>query len=229
MSRFTCYIQPGKAKSRRVLEAFAAGSGARLESTEAASLFPGVPVFYGVRPGWAHLWRQAKAEGRDWVFIDNAYFDVSRGTFFRVTRNAIQHSGRGTSDGRRFRALGLEIAPMRHEGDHVVVCAQSDEFMATVAGDPQWLARTLREMDGWRLIVRRKSEPRPLSEDLEGCTRLYTWSSAAAVTALLAGVPVACSPQCCAYDVPDRQKWAEVLADNQWTLDELAKGVMWRD
>lgn len=222
----TCYIQREKPKSRRVLEAFAAGCGARIAYTTARTLEPGAAVFYGVRAAWAHLWRQAKDEGRDWFYVDNAWFDASRERAFRVAKNRIQHDGRGESDGKRFAALGLTVKPWRGGGDYALVCAQSDEFMATVAGDPTWLKRTTAELR-MPFVVRHKGTKRPFAEDLARARCVVTWSSAAAVGAILEGVPVVCSEHSAAHGVTDRLKWARALADNEWSLDELARGDAW--
>ncbi len=216
----TCYAQKSKKKSQLVLEAFAAGSGAKMAWTD-GKLEPGAAVFYGVRPEWAHLWKQCKAEGRDWYYIDNSYFDVSREKYFRVTKNAIQHNGQGRSDCKRFDALGITIRPMRNDGDTAVVCLQSEEFMRTVADNPNYYDATIGRLSG-KVIVRRKNETRPLLEDLKNASCVYTWSSASAVTALLEGVEVVTSNKCCACFVSDRRMWAGVLADNQWTLEEMA-------
>lgn len=230
----TCYSQPDKLKSRRVLEAFAAGCGARMASTTARALEPGAAVFYGVRQPWMHLWEQAKREGRDVFWIDNSYFDCARERQFRVTKNALQHTGRGKSDGKRFRALGIEIKPMRTDGEDVIVCPSTPEFMQVVAGDPGWLDRVTRILrkrtkhGPGHVIVRTKQSRRPLLEDLRNARLLVTWGSAAAVTALLEGVRVACAPECCATYADDRQRWANVLADQQWSLEEMRKGIAWQ-
>lgn len=228
----TCYAEPSKPKSVRLIEAFATGCGGRIASVWSPRLEAGAAVFYGVRTGWRHLWAQAKEEGRDWYYIDNAYFDSTREVQFRITKNAIQHTGLGESDGKRFAALGVRVKPIRARGARVVVAAQSHEFMEIVAGDPDWLervSRSVREQYGnENVIVRTKQEKRPLLEDLQVAQLLVTWSSAAAVTALLEGVRVACAPACCATNVIDREKWASVLADNQWTEDEIRGGMAWR-
>lgn len=220
-------------------EGFAAGARAtgckaKVCTTIPARLEPGAAMFYGVRPAVAHLWMQAKAERRDWFYADNAYHDCARERQFRITKNAIQHTGQGESDGKRFDALGIEVKPMRTDGGaHAVIAAQSPEFMDVVAGDPGWLQRVstnLRERYGdARVIVRTKREKRPLLADLKHAGLLVTWSSAAAVTALLEGVPVCCAPECCAtYAGQDRKRWASVLADQQWTPEEIGKGIAWK-
>jgi hypothetical protein len=48
------------------------------------------------------------------------------------------------------------------------------------------------------------------------------------VMALLDGVRVMCAPECAATYANNRRRWASVLADNQWTIDELAAGRAWR-
>lgn len=233
----TAYPQPGKNKALLVCEAFVAGvrkAGAAAEicATIPNRLRAGAAVFYGVRPGWAHLWEQAKAEGREIFFLDNSYFDVTRERSFRVTKNAIQHNGAGVSDGQRFAALSLRVKAMRSPAGQVVVaCAQSDEFMRVVAGDADWLTRAVAAQRdaGHQVLVRHKGEKRPLAEDLRRARLVLTWSSAAAVGALLEGVPVECAPACCAYRVAaaDRERWASVLADQQWTLNEMERGATW--
>jgi len=246
----TCYAQPDKPKSRHVLEAFAAGCGARMARTDAAALAPGDAAFYGVRPGWMHLLDQAQREGRAWFWLDNAWFDVARECYYRIGCNAVQSWSHQPSDGSRLRALRQHIAPWRsvgkNAGRHIVVCRQSDEFLATVAQRPHWLAEVEAELAKHSerpRIVRHKRCPRPLIADLADAWLLVTHSSAAAIEALLAGVPVIVTdPHCAAARFgtefaetenpqrPDgREHWAAQLADSQWTLAELASGKAWRD
>lgn len=201
-------------------------------------------MFYGVRQPWQHLWLQAKAEGRDWLYGDNAYFDCARERYFRITRNAIQHTGDGASDGRRFRELGLMPQVWQRDGTEILICRQSDEFMRVVAGRPDWFADTyaaLRRITDRPVVVREKDDTKPLQAALRRAWAVVTWSSACAIQAVLAGVPVVCDAACAAapFGTPldeiekprrleGRTRWASVLADNQWTLDELRDGTAWR-
>ena len=226
-----CYAQPDKAKSRRVLEAFSAGGGGRMASTTARELEPGPCAFYGIRYSYLHLWQQCLREGREYFFLDNSYYDCRRERQFRVTRNRVQHTGMGESDGKRFAALGIQIKPMRDGGENVIVCPSTPEFMDLVANDPAWrdrVTRNLRAQYGTeRVIVRTKQDKHPLLADLTNARLLVTWGSAAAVTALLEGVRVVCAPECCATYADDRLRWASVLADQQWTLPEMQNGTCW--
>lgn len=245
MPSVTCYATPGKVKALRLCETFAAGVNAAGGSAALhcgplpERLLPGAAVFYGVTPATAHLWAQAKAEGRDWFYIDNSYFDVSRGTSFRVTKNRLQHSGAGVSDGQRRAALGVKVSPQRSGGDLALICLQSDAFLKNIAGvDPVfWLRCSLDYAQSLGLPVHvrqwdanKTAQARSLHDDLKHAAVVITHSSAAAVEARLAGIPVNCAPVCAAYNVApeDRDRWADVLADNQWTLAELRDGTAWK-
>lgn len=228
MTLIACPV-PGKAKSKMLCDAFIAGA------PKSASGY----VFYGVKAGNFTDWKRARASGEDWYFIDNSYFDSARGSQFRVTKNRLQHDGRGESDGKRFARLAEKIHPLQSWNMHgrVVFVEQSDDHMQyTLMGDP-WLDPVLLAYAGDPAFhVRLWSPNKPkiqvtLAEDLIGARRLITHTSAAAVMAILAGVPVDCAPQCAAFGMtgkPDRLPWASVLADNQFTLDELKNGLAWR-
>jgi hypothetical protein len=90
------------------------------------------------------------------------------------------------------------------------------------------IERNLRMTHG-KVRVRGKGEKRPLAADLERAGLVVTWSSCAAVQALLDGIRVLCAPECCATYADHRGTWAAVLADNQWTLDEIRHGAAWRE
>ena len=85
----TCYPQPGKYKARVICRAFAVGAGGVSLNNIPDALEPGAAMFYGVRPAWAHLWAEAKADGRDWYYADNGYFPMDV-AYFRIARNRVQ-------------------------------------------------------------------------------------------------------------------------------------------
>lgn len=240
----TGYPVVGKRKSYDVCEAFAHGCGGKL-ATGAHQLSPGSAFFWGVDESNAHLWRQARDEKhRDFYYGDNSYFDSARKEQFRVTQNRLQHPGTGWSEGIRLAALGIEIAPWQPIGKHVVVCPQSDYFMSGVVGAGLHWENFLPDLHR-PIRVRPWSRDKEklaasLAQDLLDAYCLITWSSAAAVTALLNGIPVVCLGECAASpmsgtledidNVPrmmNRTHWAGVLADNQWTLEEMHSGECW--
>ena len=238
-----CYAQPDKPKSRRVLEAFAAGCGGRVASTTVEQLEPGAVAFYGVRPGWSHLWRQAQIERRDIYYLDNAFWDDAREVKFRVGRNVVQMYEFPKRDYPPFRR---PIARWREGGDHIVVCPQSSEFMVCVERFSEhwtdWIARRLRMYTTRPIVIRTKRDRRPLADDLRNAWAVVTHTSAAANEAIVAGIPAFTTGLCAAtpmsnQDVahierprcPDgREQWAAAVAAHEWTLEEMANGTCWK-
>lgn len=237
----TCYPIPGKPKAAQICSAFAAGCGGTVVTD--GTLRPGPAMFYGVRPAIMHLWQQCKAEQRDWWYTDNSYFDVVREKQFRITKNALQLSHIGTSDGKRFKALSDPMLPWQKNGSHILVCPQTDEFMTNMVGQPTWAADTVSELSKHTdrpIRVRTKKSTAPLQQDLRGAFCLVTHSSAAAVEALLSGIPVVCTGACGASPIArryinlvesplyaEREPLMNFLADNQWTAEEIRRGVAW--
>lgn len=233
----------------RLIESFAAGCGGRVASTSVRALEPGAAVFYGMRENFVHLFNQVVAERRGFYMIDNSYFDCVRERQFRVTKNAMQCDGLQAcwsgEGGDRLKSLGLQIKPWRASGDHVVVCPQSDEYMRLCGWEGDWTAdatAVLRRHTNREIRVRRKVDARPLADDLVDAWALVTHTSSAAVEALIAGVPVICTGRCAAQwmgtsdpswiekpPTPERrERWAEVLSENQWTEAEMRNGTAWR-
>lgn len=247
------YPVKGKQKSLDICTAFAAGCGAQVVPY-ATRLMEGPAFFYGIDESNQRIWDEVrKNAAQEFYYCDNSYFDDSRQQYFRITKNRLQHSGQGTSNGKRFDALDIKIKPMREAGEHIVVCPQSDTFMKNIVGyRGNW---TQDAMEDLKRLTKRPLRLRlwsgdkarlaaTLGEDLLGAHALITWSSAAAISAILAGVPAICSNQCAAAPVAEpsidnieapmfyspldvRRQWAGVLADNQWTLDEMRRGVAW--
>ena len=243
MGNVTAYPVANKAKSFNLCLAFVRGCGGQIGT----KLRDGAAVFYGIDPSNEAIWRQVRTEGRDWYCIDNSVFDSARQQCFRITKNALQHTGIGTSDGVRFRALNIDIKPWRTAGEHIVVVPQSDSFMRTIAGyEGSWTENTLARLKAQTtrpIRVRHWSRDKgdaagTLQQDLASAHALVTWSSAAAVTAVLAGVPVVVEANDCAarfmggtdleaLPMPERENWAGVLGDNQFTIAEMQKGIAW--
>ncbi len=222
---------------------FARGCSGQI--VRARSLDAGIAAFYGVTAYLMPLIAQAQSDGRDWYYIDNAYF--ARMRFWRVTRKSFQHSGIGGADRARLRALGLGFRPWSRGGRHILVCPQSDAFMRLVAGTrvEAWIADVqaqLRRTTDREIRVRGKRDKRSLAADLAHCHALVTHMSNAAVEAVCAGVPVFTTGDCAASIMglgdlgrietpayPDgREDWAAVLAANQWTRAEMCSGTCWR-
>lgn len=242
----TAYPVAHKRKSWNICLAFVRGCGGQIGTT----LREGAAVFYGVDDSNLEIWNEVRASGRDFYYLDNSVFDSARQRFFRVTKNALQHTGIGKSDGSRFRALGIEVQPWRQSGEHIVVCPQSVGFMRKIVRYPDdWCADAVKHL---RAATSRQIRVRPwsgdkgkiaasLQDDLRGAHALMTWSSAAAVTAVVAGVPVIVQARDAAASAmsaggfelealatPARENWLDVLADQEFSLKELQEGKAWQ-
>lgn len=239
------YYAPNEFTSPKVAYAFAKGCGGTI--TDEEDLFPGPVALFGSPSRWPLL-RQAQAEGRDYFYIDHAYF--SRGKYYRITKNGYQHDGRGASTGERFQSFPkLQIKPWRTSGSHIVVCPNSAIHFALHGLDAdQWLrdvTATLRQHTDREIRIRWKVQrsERPIARDLADAWAVVVFSSASALDALVAGVPVftlapfASSVRMGLSDLTqiehpyypdDRESFLSVIADHQWTLQEILKGVAWR-
>lgn len=237
----TLHPVPGKEKSRIICRAFAAG--APRTATGA--------VFFGTE-GLLDVFR--RAQSGTWYYLDNSYFDRCRGTYFRVTKNALQVDPRGkVSDGKRFARLGIQVKPWRTElGRELLLCEQSQLFMKTTFGKPfDWAAdaqRRLQAMGNQHPVrVRPWNSNKPalavkLLQDMPNLRTLITWSSASAITAMLEGTPAISESGAAntltgpltreAIDHPPmpegRLEFAQVLADYQFTLEEFTNSTAWR-
>jgi len=223
----------GKKKAQMICKAFIDGAP---KSAEGA-------VFYGVNESNYDNWLKVQRAGITWWYLDNSMFDSVRGQQYRIAKNRVQTKVPGNvSDGKRFAALGLHIAPMNvSPSDLWIAIEQSPSFMRYVAGDPTWLERAVSVVPNHhRMKVRRWSPDKPkqqetLPADLAEAWTLITHSSAAAVTATLMGVPVIVSPRSALTDMrvstdpkhDQRRHYMEVLADNCWAIAEIRAGKAW--
>lgn len=228
MTLVACPV-PGKTKSKMLCDAFIAGAPSSALGA----------VFYGVKAGNAEHYRAVRRSGADFYTIDNSYFDQTRGTMFRVTKNAFQCTARlnDETDGKRFAAIGAVIESAILRDGYALIVEQSPDHMDYVAEDAsQFYARCkyLRAKVKTRTREWRADKPTlmaTLADDLAGANHVVTHSSAAGVMAVMAGIPVSCSPFCVAYGDrlwDDRLRWAGVLADNQFSLDEMKDGIAWQ-
>ena len=230
------YPVSGKQKSVDICQAFI--DGAPKSATGA--------VFYGVNETNHHEWRAAKKAG-DWYYIDNSFFDKVRGQQYRVAKNRVQLQpsafDRNTSRGERFDALGIDVMPMNaRPSNRWIVVEQSPSFMKFVAEEVNWLDDYISRLPANAKVLRRRWAPNKLKQqetlpaDLADAWTLVTHSSAAAVTALLLGVPCITSPMSAIHrcrwstdpEHDERRSYFNVLAENQFSLTEFRNGDAWR-
>lgn len=236
------YVVPGELTSPKFGLAFALGCGGTV--AHPTILRAGDFAAFCTPPVWSLL-RQAQAEGRGWYYGDHGY--VGRGRYFRITRNAYQHDGRGDAAPDRFRAFGRRVQAWRTSGQHVLVCPNSETYFQLFGMTAaQWVRDTvaaLQQVTDREIRVRWKTTAVPILSDLRDAWALVTFSSAAALDALIAGVPVfSLAPWSAAarmgrssvaeIEAPaypdDREPFLWNLAAQQFRLDEIASGYAWR-
>lgn len=232
------YTVPFELTSPRFARAFAAGCGGVIKDYRDCP--DGPWSGFGSPHNWDMMQSCIKA-GFDFWMGDHAYF--GRHKYYKVTRNAYQHSGIGEPDFDRLRLFFAEAARWK-KGGNIILCPQSANHLERF-GAPDWLEETKKELRKYtdrKIIVRYKQDRKPLGVDLQSAWAVVTHSSASAVHAIMHGVPAFCTAQCAASSMslsdlakietpyyPDgRMEWAAVLAANQWTLEEIKRGDCWR-
>jgi hypothetical protein len=238
------YAEPGASTSPRWSKAFAQGCGGTVQN--GGPLRPNPMAFWGSPLLWPLL-TQARKEGQTWFYGDHAFF--GRGQFYRCAKNTFQFDGlSGDDDPKRFRSFGIPVRDWRRGSGPILLCPQSDTFFRLHGfRQGQWIeevTRELRKHTDRPLAVRWKKDAAasPISEALKSVWAVVTFMSNAAVDAILAGVPAVCTAPCAGLSMstsdlslienlpmPDgREQWAARLANNQWSLAEMARGDLWR-
>lgn len=238
----------GESSSPRWALAFAAGCGG--DATLGDELLPGPVALFG-SPARQQLLRRAIDEGRDWYYGDHGYF--RRGQYFRIIRNAWQPVVTGERyPADRFAQLHVDLSPQWRTGRTIVLCPNSRQYMSWWGIDAeQWIAdltATFRRLAPDRPVISRwktDAKGRPLRLDLDDAYMVVAFSSASAVEALAAGVPVmtlapwaSTAPMgltdptqiATPYypSIAERDQFLFNLAYHQWTFEEMATGVAWR-
>jgi hypothetical protein len=227
--------------SKFVCAAFAAGHDARIVST--AHLMPGSAMVYGILRGCGDIIKECEWLGRDYYHVDHGY--TGRGYYdgyFRISRNALQATGRWTDPPKRDRwdKLAKTFDPWRKEGETVVICPISDYLGRFLGIDPEkWTDSVVRELSHYtdRPVIVKPKGGEPLFKVLEDAWCLVTHSSNAAVDAILRGVPSITLGRSIANPVswsfehieapiwPEREEWCWNMAYQQFTLEEFRRGI----
>lgn len=235
------YAAAGEHTSPQWVAAFAAGCSG--QSQIGGPLRDGDVAMFG-SPQLEPLLFEAQRQGRGWFYGDHAFF--GRKQFYRCARNAMQFDGaEGDDDPARFRRFKIPVQDWRHRGSHVLLCPNSASFL-TRHGASNWISDVRRVLAAHtdrpiRLRWKKDAELRPLAADLRDCWAVVTFTSNAAVEAILAGVPAFCTAACAGLTMgsanlqeietplmPEgRLAWASRLANNQWTLAEMQAGMLW--
>jgi hypothetical protein len=181
------------------------------------------------------------------VVAENAYIDREG---YALARH--KHNGGGAPlvrDPGRADRLGVQLAPWREQGEHVLVCPNRHIGPRTDVMPEIWTSQTvgrLQRLTKRQVRVRahpgnwkRKPPKVMIEEDLRGAWACVIWWSTAGLKALLAGVPVIyCGPYWIgalgasrdmkAIETPplgDRRAALEEVANGQFTIAEISAGL----
>lgn len=244
----TTYAVQTEKSSPRFARAFALGCGGIATASDCVQ--PGPVALFG-SPARVSLLHDAIAQSRTWYYGDHGYF--RRFQYFRVSKNAFQRQpSTWSTDDTRWKALHVNRAPAWQTGGRsIVICPNSPTYMRWFGIDADaWVARIVHRLHAISdrpIIVRWKTtaSTRPLYVDLHDAYMVIAFSSASAVDALQAGVPIctlapwATTAPLGLTDVDQinqpifppielRDQFLFTLANQQWTLDELEAGVAWK-
>lgn len=178
----------------------------------AANIFlsRGLPVVVSENSSWGNNF-----QGKDWLFMN------------RTLHNTSGLSPVGGDE--RWDSLGVELAPWRETGQETVILAQRGIGSPPVAMPRSWPSEAQRKWGGRiRSHPGNRPHPVPLADDLNKASRVVTWSSGSAITALMMGIPVFSeAPKWVGQqDNTDdgRLSMFRRLAWNQWQLSEIESG-----
>jgi len=225
--------------------AFSKGCGGKM-TTHTNMLLPGSVAGFWL-PELNSLLKSAQENGRDWYYGDKAYFD--RNKYWRITKNAYMHPLHGTATPHRFEKLGIKIKGWEHHGS-ILLCPQSDTFFKMRgSSQSEWIGQTtqiLRQYTDRKIDIHFKQAGNQTESTfknrLKGIWAVVVHSSMAGAQAAIHGVPcfatdeTSVSAKFGTTDLskiedpikPDnREELAWILADNQWTLDEIRSGMAW--
>lgn len=210
-----------------------------------------------------HIIREQKRAGRDVVVLDSGYLrrGMDKDSYYMVGINGLN----GRADFRnlgcpddRFKALGIEVKPMREDGNHILLCGQVPWDASVDHIDiGKWLEDAVTSIQNVtnrpivfrphpkysQAIVGRTVHSRDkLSDDFKDCWAVVTFSSNTAVEAAIEGIPVFAFDEGSmalpvanttwealeSPELPDRTQWLNNLAYAQWTPEEMRQGLPWK-
>lgn len=253
--RVHCYITPQRVeKTRAYMTAFLVGAYGCGRPTDEIMMLPAndrrpadVHVVWGQWMSALEIVPYARRRGEHCLNIDNGWVLSARGGaegFYRFTFDGPSPRLLPGLNLARAHAMGVQMKPWRRRGRHVLICMPGPNFGrpwgATADEWSKSIISRVAESTDRPIIFRTKTSPRSIEQDLKDAWCVVTYGSNAAVDAVLAGVPVFCAEANAAAPMgrtdlaledpvyPDREAWLASLVHQQFTLDEISAGLMWR-
>ena len=197
------------------------------------------------------LWNKRKTSS-NFFYVDKAYF--ARDRFFRVNLNSKQGNFEFPPNFRRLQFAGIRVRKKR-KGYKILICPQSNHHFEMIGlTQESWILQVISELRKYTdrpIAVHQKAKGSKLpgySEKMFYRTlreNIYTTvvhSSMAGIQSALFGVPCLVTDTCSVVSKfgdtdfaqiehlelkEDRELLAAKLANNQWTLHEMANGTTW--
>lgn len=234
------YVATGERTSPQWCAAFAEGCGGDVRFNRVID-HTRPAAFFG-SPKLRAAFDSVLESGQDYYYGDHGYFN--RFQYYRCTKNAMQHTGKGDAGPERFNALGIKIQPWRTTGKYILICPPDEIFGKYIGINTfQWLKnvrKIIRQYTHRQFIIRDRTTKKSLQYDFSHTWAVVTHMSNIAVDAVINGIPVFCTGPCAGLTMglsdlsriespvkPNREQWLYNLAANQWTLDEMKRGILW--
>lgn len=233
------YRAPHELSSPRVAEAL--HTATRWPITDSDCYLGGGWIGFGSPYNWQAL-QECIKQNMPFVYIDKGYF--MREHFYRITVNSFYPPAYKASNGTRLQTFNITIKPwlMNTSRSHIIACPQSDfHFEKNGLHKADWFnqVREAVRHTKYRLIIKEKRTAKPLSYYLKSAKLVISYNSNACLEAVLAGIPAICTGKshidCLVgrdlsyvtkpFYPENRLEYAQFLADNQWTLSEIASGA----
>lgn len=194
-------------------------------------------IGYGILRGCGDVFNHCERMGIPWFNVDNGYFKPGHfDGYYRISFRGTQQrfDRRWAKNGNRFNQLGIELLPMRNDGNSVLVVppteAVADFFGFSVS---RWVSATIQSLkynNNKHIVVRHKTEATPLDQQLNDAYQVVTFNSGVGWEALRRGIRVVSSKYSTigTADGVDRADIFKFMANNQLTLEQIAKGdITW--
>lgn len=226
--------------NHKVVTAFAKGCGGQIIYEPKGEFI----ASYGLKRGTIEAYKQSKS----FIYIDKGYYFPSNhpndfSGYYRVCFNSLIHSGKGDYKNHKFRPkfnqFNVQLQPWV-KGKNIILCP-----ILTVPAQfygidvDEWTKTTynkIREYTDKPIIVSTKSNGINAKNLFKDAHVLVTFNSNIMVDAIIAGVPIiSLSPDRPIGSIEEienpiyESEFLMILANMQWTLEEMRSGQCWRE
>ncbi len=199
-----------------------------------------VLLIWNRNPSHERIAKRYEAAGATIFVTENGYLGKTKALA------KTHHAGAGewyVGEEDRWSKLGLDVAPWREDGRHILVLPQRSIGEQGIAMPRNWettIHDRLKCMTDRPIRIRKhpgKNATTPLEDELRGAWAAVTWASGAGIKAICAGVPVfhdlkdwiGAPAATCTFEIEnpylgDRQAMLHRLAWAQWGWSEIESG-----